>query len=78
MRKVLSSLAFTLLLAGAPALAVEPDQKEAQSEKEQSVAQDEAAEPKKICRQIALQSGSRQRERVCMTREEWREFNRGD
>lgn len=78
MRNIMSALAFALLLAGGSAVAAEPEKTEAPSEKEQPAAQEEAAEPEKICRQIALQLGSRKRERVCMTRKEWREFNRGD
>lgn len=78
MRIILSSLAFALILTGVPALAADPDQKEAQSEKQMPVVRDETTEPKKICRRIALQTGSRQRERVCMTKEQWTEFNRGN
>tara|TARA_R110002072_G_scaffold58144_2_gene148712 strand:- start:10625 stop:10861 length:237 start_codon:yes stop_codon:yes gene_type:complete len=78
MRNTLSSLALAFLVAGTPAMAAEPEQKAAQGEKDRPAAQDEASEPKKICRQVALQTGSRQRERVCMTKEQWREFNRGD
>ena len=38
-------------------------------------AEEEAKEEKRICRRIRLDMSSRRAERVCKTREEWREFN---
>ena len=78
MRHVLKSLAFALALTGIPASATDPEQKEASSEKEQAVVPEVASEPKKICRHVAIETGSRQRQRLCMTQEQWREFNRGN
>ncbi len=78
MRIVLSSFALALAVAGAPALAVEPALNQAPGEKEQSAAQDKAAESKQICRRVVTQMGSRKRERLCMTSDQWREYNRGD
>ncbi|MXO90161.1 hypothetical protein [Pontixanthobacter aquaemixtae] len=39
--------------------------------------EEEAKEPKKICKRVQSM-GSRRGERICMTREEWREYNRGN
>ncbi len=66
---------FVFLAAGsvalvAPALASEP---KAQPVEEQS----EAKEPKKICRYVA-EIGSRRKTRMCMTVDQWREFNQGE
>ncbi|MHA7818236.1 MAG: hypothetical protein ACX930_01170 [Erythrobacter sp.] len=36
---------------------------------------EEAEEAKRICRRIRTDMSSRRMERVCMTRDEWREFN---
>lgn len=36
------------------------------------------AEEKRICRNIRPDMSSRRKERVCMTSEQWREFNRGN
>ncbi|MDP4539334.1 hypothetical protein Q9K01_06835 [Qipengyuania sp. DY56-A-20] len=78
MRNLFSSLALALVLTGAPASAAEPAQKEVQGEKKPEAAPQQASEAKQICRRVAIQTGSRQRERVCMTSEQWREFNRGN
>lgn len=78
MRIVLSSLALPLLLSVSPAYAAQPDQQQAQSGEAPAAVQEKAEEPKKICRRVAVQTGSRQRERLCMTSEQWREFNRGN
>ncbi|MBU0669816.1 MAG: hypothetical protein KJ703_01695 [Alphaproteobacteria bacterium] len=78
MRHVLKSLAFALALTGIPASAADPEQKELTSDKERAAAQEVASEPKQICRRVAIETGSRQRQRLCMTQEQWREFNRGN
>lgn len=34
-----------------------------------------AQQPEKICRQVALQAGTRKKEKLCLTAKEWRELN---
>jgi hypothetical protein len=68
-------IAFPLLAAAiagfaAPALAEEATTKPAQDETSK-----EAKKDQKICRLVALQAGSRRKERVCLTPAEWRENN---
>lgn len=60
------------LLFVAPANATEPETDD--TSKAEKV---EKAEPKKICRRIATDMNSRRTSRVCKTKEQWREFNRG-
>lgn len=40
-------------------------------------AQEEAKEEERICRRIRTDMSSRRATRVCLTRDEWRELNRG-
>ncbi len=35
----------------------------------------QAKEAEKICRMVALDTGSRRKERLCLTASEWRKFN---
>jgi hypothetical protein len=35
----------------------------------------EKAEPKKICKRISAQAGSRRKTKACLTREDWATFN---
>ena len=37
-----------------------------------------AKESRKICRRVTDGMGSRRKVRLCMTKEEWRDFNRGE
>jgi len=72
MRFIAPAMLAVAALVSAPTLAGEPKQETAEpAEKEQ------AREVKKICRRITSM-GSRRSERVCMTKEEWREFNQGN
>ncbi len=65
-------VAYACLLATSglslPVLASEPKQEEARSEEKPKAT-------KKICKRIATGMGSRVKERVCLTREQWRELN---
>lgn len=65
--------AFALVAQAQPAPPSEQD-----SEQTAEQVQEEKAEDKRICRRISTGMGSRKKERVCMTSEEWREFNRGN
>ena len=70
---------FSTLLALALVAQAEPAPAET-TEKPEAAEQEvtEQAEDKRICRRITAGMGSRRKEKVCMTREEWREFNRGN
>ena len=70
---------FSTLLVFAIVAQAEPTRTapEAEEPKTEQV-QEEKAEDKRICRRINTGMGSRRKERVCMTRDEWREFNRGN
>ena len=73
MRYALPMLA--LFAFATPAMASEPEpRKEDQPEAEQPT--DE--QPKKICRYVQMELGSRRKEKVCLTKEEWRRFNEGN
>ena len=72
MRLFAPLLVVISLAVVAPATATEPE--ETSKTKTEKV---EKAEPKKICRRIASDMNSRRTVRVCKTKEEWREFNRG-
>ncbi len=64
-------------LISAPAFAAstyEPEKKP--DESEQAKKSDETAEQKKICKRIAADMSSRRRTKVCLTRDEWKTFNR--
>lgn len=65
---------FALLLLATPQPA-EPAQP-ADDAAQQPAA--EQAETKKICRYIRGGMGSRRKEKVCLTKEEWRAFNQGN
>lgn len=56
------------LLLSAPVLAGEPDKAEAEKV-------EEAKEEKKVCRRITEGMGSRRKVKVCLTRDEWKDFN---
>jgi len=60
------------VISSAPATSTSPN-----PEKSEQVEKEETREEKKICRRIQSM-GSRRTERVCMTKEQWREFNQGN
>jgi len=64
-------IALALLAQAEPA---QPAAEEPQTEQ----TEEQQTEEKRICRRINTGMGSRKKERVCMTREQWREFNRGN
>lgn len=65
------SIIFALALAASP-----PAEGEAQAHDQHSAG--ETTQDKRICRSIRIDMGSRRKERVCLTKEQWREFNRGN
>ena len=70
---------FSTLLALAMIAQAEPAQTASEvKEPKTDQAQEQKAEDKQICRRISTGMGSRKKERVCMTSQEWREFNRGN
>ena len=68
-------------IAAEPAEQQDADQSEEQTEAAEEKSEDsaivipEVKEEKRICRRISTDMSSRRKERVCMTKEEWREFN---
>ena len=70
MRLLAPALILLATTFAAPVYAGEP--KPEQTEKEKA-----AEKPKKICKRVS-EMGSRGSKRICMTREEWREFNQGN
>nr|WP_298896193.1 hypothetical protein [uncultured Altererythrobacter sp.] len=70
---------FSTLLALAMIAQAEPAQTASEAEEPKTdQAQEQKAEDERICRRISTGMGSRKKERVCMTSQEWREFNRGN
>ena len=70
---------FSTFMALALVAQAEPAQPAPEAEEQKTEqAEERTAEDKRICRRISTGMGSRKKERVCMTREEWREFNRGN
>ena len=69
---VLALAAFSV-----PAIATEPQDKDSAKKAE---AQPEAAPAKddKICRYIRMDASSRRKEKVCLTKEGWVDFNQGN
>ncbi|WP_034920931.1 hypothetical protein [Erythrobacter sp. SD-21] len=74
MRFALPLLALATL--SAPALATEPEDKK--DEKKTDSQQPADAKNEKICRYIRMDMSSRRKERVCLTKEGWTEFNQGN
>jgi hypothetical protein len=74
-------LAAPLLASAAlAAQAAEPENEgetveEQQAPAEKAEAEDDAAEPARICRYVRLDMASRRKTKVCRTTEEWRELN---
>ena len=75
MRLALPALALAAL--SMPALAGEPEEKKDEGEKTDAQAT-EKTDNKKICRYIRMDISSRRKERVCLTKEGWQEFNQGN
>lgn len=65
-----AALLVVLPLLAAPAFAAPDVEPETETEKTEQV------EEKKICKRIATETSSRRRTKVCLTREEWKTFNR--
>ena len=65
-------LALAVTVA-APALAHDIKQEEPRTAEKT----EKAKGPKKICKRVSSM-GSNRKERVCMTRKDWRAFNRGE
>ncbi len=77
-----AALALALPLFAVPAFAApdapsdaKPDETSEEAKQEQKALAEEKAEPKKICKRISAQAGSRRKTKVCRTREEWATFN---
>ncbi len=70
MRFIAPALILLAVSVSTPVVAGDP-QPAAEEKKE------EAKKEKKICRRITSM-GSRRSERVCMTREQWEEYNNGN
>jgi hypothetical protein len=47
-------------------------------ENDQEQSESSERDKKLICRRINTEIGSRKTERVCLSREQWREYNRGN
>ena len=70
---ILFSVAASIaVISSAPATSTGPN-----PEISDKVEKEETREEKKICRRINSM-GSRRTERVCLTKEQWREFNNGN
>jgi hypothetical protein len=48
---------------------------EAEAKAEKEAAEKAAKKTKKVCRRIRADASSRQKKRVCLTTEQWREYN---
>ena len=69
-------VALSILAVPAFAQAEEPAKPAPAPEKEEKEEKAEKTEEKKICKRIAADAASRRRTKVCLTREEWKNFNR--
>lgn len=74
MRFALPLIALATL--SAPAMANEPEEKK--DEKKAEAQQPAEAKDEKICRYIRMDMSSRRKEKVCLTKEGWTEFNQGN
>ncbi|QZD96461.1 hypothetical protein K3136_02015 [Qipengyuania gelatinilytica] len=59
-----------------PAVASEPEEKK--DEKKTEAQQPAEVKDKKICRYIRMDMSSRRKEKVCLTKEGWTDFNQGN
>lgn len=71
MRIVIPTLAMALGLCSFSAAAAEPDQ-------EKSAETRKTEKSKKICKNIEEGMSSRRKKRICLTKEEWVDFNQGE
>lgn len=80
MRFALPIAALAIPLLAVSALANEPHKGEKPSEAKTEKTEEapEAKEDKRICRRVATDMSSRRKTKVCLTKEEWREFNQGN
>jgi len=61
-----------------PSPQAEASAKDAPTQNEAPAAAEQPKEEERICRRIRTDMSSRRATRVCMTSEEWREFNQGN
>ncbi|WP_245228503.1 hypothetical protein [Pontixanthobacter sp. CEM42] len=73
MRFIAPALILLAVSVSTPVAAGDPQPAAPQAEERK----EEAKKEKKICRRITSM-GSRRSERVCMTREQWEEYNNGN
>ncbi|QZD89482.1 hypothetical protein K3148_11790 [Qipengyuania aurantiaca] len=66
---------LALATFAAPAFANEPEEKKDEKPEAQEPAK---TEEKKICRFVQMDTSSRRREKVCLTKEGWIAFNNGN
>lgn len=67
-----------LLLAAAVAGLASPAVATERASKDDGAQAEEAKTEKKICRHVSTDMSSRRKERLCLTAEEWRQFNQGN
>lgn len=81
MRAFAATLLLSTLTVPTSALASEPEDSEKPSEQTnkdlQTTQKVEKSKPKKVCRRVQ-DTGSRSSKRLCLTREQWQEFNNGN
>ena len=71
-----AAIAASLTLISVPVLANEPDAQK----KDEAVQQQKPAEEKneEVCKYIRADMSSRRKQKVCMTQDQWVEFNSGN
>lgn len=76
MRIIAALLVFSTTALAPAVIAGEPkaESQNSESSSEEAKKREEAPEAKKICRRIQ-DMGSRRTQRVCMTREQWKDYN---
>ena len=67
-------MTFLLSAVATAAISLAASPNEPQPEPVNTAAQQKKAE-EKICKLVALQMGSRRKEKVCLTASEWRDYN---
>lgn len=67
-----------LALLAAPAVADEPKENEKEAKETEAPAAAQPKDEEKICRYVRMDMSSRRKERVCLTKEGWVEFNQGN
>ncbi len=73
MRIIAPAFFAMAVVVAAPALAHDTKQEEPKKTEKS----EKAKEPKMICKRVSSM-GSNRKERICMTRKDWRAFNRGE